>query len=88
MWERENIAKGRFLVWLAIHDRLKTRTRLQSMGINMDMNCPICDNADETINHLFFECVYSSKCYQAIHDWIGVNNRRNTLKDICLESGD
>lgn len=30
--------------------------RLNSRGLNVDATCKLCNNADETINHVMFQC--------------------------------
>ena len=46
--------KAIFITWLALHDRLATKSRLYSWGIIPDKQCVLCDNADETRSHASF----------------------------------
>ena len=35
---------------------LAVTERLNSRGLNVDATCKLCNNADETINHVLFQC--------------------------------
>ncbi|KAL2894791.1 Fibroblast growth factor 23, partial [Bienertia sinuspersici] len=52
--------------WLAIHGKLQTRCRLQKIGITDVATCLLCGERDETHNHIFHECYYSSRRIQEI----------------------
>lgn len=40
-----------------MHSELLTKDKLQRRGIQTDMLCVFCSNVNETLGHLFFECV-------------------------------
>ncbi|GJT94027.1 RNA-directed DNA polymerase, eukaryota, reverse transcriptase zinc-binding domain protein [Tanacetum coccineum] len=45
------------LAWKIKTDALPTRFNISRRGIDIqDMSCPICDNAIESMDHLFFRC--------------------------------
>ncbi|GJW86135.1 RNA-directed DNA polymerase, eukaryota [Tanacetum coccineum] len=45
------------LAWKIKTDALPTRFNISRRGIDIqDMSCPICDNAIESTDHLFFRC--------------------------------
>nr|GEY20306.1 RNA-directed DNA polymerase, eukaryota [Tanacetum cinerariifolium] len=49
--------KINFLAWKIRNDALPTRFNISRRGIDIqDMPCPICDNAIESSEHLFFRC--------------------------------
>ena len=64
VWNRTNIPKHSFLCWIIMWGRLNTRDRLSKMGIQCDTICPICESQDESIEHLFRECIYIKRCYE------------------------
>ncbi|XP_057248100.1 uncharacterized protein LOC130590136 [Beta vulgaris subsp. vulgaris] len=63
--------KAIFITWMMLHGRLNIKTRLYQWGVVKDKHCPICNTADETLEHLFFTCDYSkaiwSRCLQLIN---------------------
>lgn len=71
-WNRITIPRSRFIIWLACHDRLKTKDKLRDMGVIDDDTCPICGSHPESRDHLFFECEYSRQCVIAVRNWLGV----------------
>lgn len=58
VWNGLSVPKRRFVLWLATQDKLKTRVRLYSLGITHGCVWLICCTAPETVDHLFFKCVY------------------------------
>lgn len=48
------------MVWIAVHDRLATGDRLKKWNPQVDSVCPLCNNATERRDHLFFSCHYSA----------------------------
>nr|GEZ26276.1 RNA-directed DNA polymerase, eukaryota, reverse transcriptase zinc-binding domain protein [Tanacetum cinerariifolium] len=49
--------KINILAWKIRNDALPTRFNISRRGIDIqDMSCPICDNAIESSEHLFFRC--------------------------------
>ena len=60
-WSRlicHNIAspKSVFILWLALHGRLATCDRVVKWVPIISFLCPLCQNKNETLQHMFFEC--------------------------------
>ena len=49
--------KGYNLHWNVLHKAVFSEKRLQIMG-KSDGICKVCNNADETLTHLFYDCTY------------------------------
>ena len=60
VWFKEEIPRCSFISWTAFLGRLPTRDRLISWGISVPPGCVLCSSADETHDHLFFECTFAS----------------------------
>jgi hypothetical protein len=45
-------------MWLVQHNRCWTVDRLARRGMDHPDCCPLCDQQEETINHLLFSCVF------------------------------
>ncbi|XP_057543980.1 uncharacterized protein LOC130823377 [Amaranthus tricolor] len=82
LWNRVVIPKSRFVVWLAFHERLKTKQRLKSMGVVDDTVCIICGTQFETTDHLFFMCDFSYQCVEALKRWVRVTWSIKNMNDI------
>ncbi|KAH1256677.1 putative ribonuclease H protein [Glycine max] len=58
-------------LWLACHKKLSTKDRLRRFGMIKSSDCSICNCADESINHLFFNCSGTREIWGNILDWLG-----------------
>ena len=63
----------------AIHDRLPTTARLKHFQIVDNDACVLCDTGNETINHLYFVCPYSSYIWTICKLKLGMNSLATTL---------
>lgn len=59
IWFKGRIPKHAFHLWITVRDRLPTRNRLRSLGLNVPSECLLCVEEDENINHILFHCPYS-----------------------------
>ncbi|XP_060211613.1 uncharacterized protein LOC132639147 [Lycium barbarum] len=80
VWGNANTPKHSFISWLVMHGRILTRDRLYNMGLCREKDCTLCGNCDETIKHLFFECVYSKYCLEEIMKWLQIHGRNLELE--------
>ncbi|KAG7537122.1 Reverse transcriptase zinc-binding domain [Arabidopsis suecica] len=60
VWFKEAVPRFAFSSWLALRGRLPTRDRLRRWGMTVPSSCVLCNSANETHDHLFFECSFSS----------------------------
>lgn len=58
VWFKEQIPRCSFIMWLAINQRLPTKDRLISWGMQVPDACVLCDAATESHQHLFFHCPF------------------------------
>ena len=52
MWKLDAPPKILFFLWLCLHNSLPTCTILGSRGLNLSLSCPICNEGNESIDHL------------------------------------
>ncbi|XP_058741660.1 uncharacterized protein LOC131614048 [Vicia villosa] len=60
--------------WRFILNRLPTKDNLIARGIEIEDSkegCEFCGNTMETRYHLFFECPFSTRMWDAVHTWMG-----------------
>ncbi|XP_040872094.1 uncharacterized protein [Glycine max] len=79
-----NKARPRAVIclWLACHKKLSTKDRLRRFGMIQSSDCSICNCADESINHLFFNCSGTREIWGNILDWLG---RRHDPREWDME---
>lgn len=67
VWFSYATPKYSFLTWLAVHNRLATGDRIKQWNSGQRVECTLCNtNVEETRNHLFFSCTYSSTIWKAL----------------------
>ncbi|XP_074288558.1 uncharacterized protein LOC141613713 [Silene latifolia] len=74
VWNRLNIPRPNFIMWLISQERLLTLDTLNKMGITIQVNCFLCGNNIETHKHLFQECCCVKECYEKLFDWLHIQN--------------
>ena len=69
---RTSIPRARFVLWLALQNKLKTKDKLFKIGIVEDNNCPMCVLTAKTIEYMFFKCTFSSRCVEEVNSQLGI----------------
>lgn len=64
VWFKNHTPKHAFITWTAMHDRLTTKFRMLTRGIEINSNCIFCNFACETRDHLFFHCSFTRRIWQ------------------------
>ncbi|XP_019253939.1 PREDICTED: uncharacterized protein LOC109232639 [Nicotiana attenuata] len=82
VWTKLNIPKHSMICWLVAHNRLMTKERVYKMGISQDSLCEICGGAEETINHLFFDCPLARRCIEDIQRWLNIGTRNLEIQGL------
>lgn len=81
VWFQGRILKHAFITWVLAQNRLGTKDRLRAWGLQVPTNCILCNTTDETRQHLFFDCSYSSEV------WTFFCNRFGVSPPIMFEDG-
>jgi len=69
IWQSWAPGKCKFFMWTVAHKKCWTADRLARKGLRHPAACPLCDQADETIDHLLISCVFSRQVWFAVlHD--------------------
>jgi hypothetical protein len=55
--------KCRFFLWLAAHNKCWTADRFARHGMTHPDKCPLCDQEEETIDHLLISCAFSRQLW-------------------------
>ena len=62
-WQTKAPRRCRFFSWLAIRIRCWTSDRLARRGLPHQDTCPLCNQHDETMQHLLMECVFARQIW-------------------------
>ncbi|XP_074290450.1 uncharacterized protein LOC141617164 [Silene latifolia] len=70
VWSLWNIPKHAFIGWLVQRKALNTRVKLARLSLCSSDRCFLCEAAAESHEHLFTDCVYTSKMSTGVEDWL------------------
>lgn len=76
VWTSQSIPRHSFHTWLVVQNRIPTRDRLISWGIQVPPICLLCNSADEFRDHLYWECNYSFDLWSMVADRCRTNPTR------------
>ena len=71
-----------FILWMAIKGRLQTQDRLMKWNNDTNMKCPLCKRVNDSHNHLFFECEFSSNVWEKLKDKMEIMWMSNSWCDV------
>ncbi|KAJ4874638.1 Uncharacterized protein Rs2_39656 [Raphanus sativus] len=80
---KKRIPRHAFITWLVMRDRMVTRDRLLSWGMDVSPTCLLCSVSNDSAAHLFFECEYSFSVWKGLLSRSGIRHPQ-TLQDIIL----
>jgi hypothetical protein len=70
LWKFKCTPRVKFFVWLVLVDRLNTKVMLKRRNLfdeEDNAHCVLCaEGMDEDLDHLFFECDFSKRCWEKI----------------------
>jgi hypothetical protein len=66
LWKSWAPPKCKFFLWMAIRERVWTADRLQKRGLPHPVVCPLCDQAQETVQHILTSCVLAPQFWFSI----------------------
>ncbi|GJX49337.1 retrotransposon protein, putative, ty1-copia subclass [Tanacetum coccineum] len=82
-WNKLVPIKISILAWCLINDRLPTRSKLDSHGIDLhSLLCPVCDENIESAQHLFAHCNLACDLWSLVFKWWKLDNVPNMLMDL------
>ena len=82
VWFSQATPKFAFMVWLSMQGRMSTMDRIAKWNHGIDTTCVLCRSANESRNHLFFECSYSTQIWEKITTGILQNAYTNIWSGI------
>lgn len=86
VWFSNCIPKHAFILWLAIRRKLMTQDRMQFWQSDRDLNCAFCHMQLDSVDHLFFECQYSSMVYWHFRSKGYLNISHNSWDDLMVKA--
>jgi hypothetical protein len=84
IWKTWAPNKCQFFIWLVAHNRCWTADRLARRGLPHPIHCPLCDQQDETINHLPVGCSFVRQLWFKLFRTFGMQNLHPGPDDILF----
>ncbi|GJN13726.1 hypothetical protein PR202_gb00464 [Eleusine coracana subsp. coracana] len=72
LWKTWTPAKCKLFLWLAIRNKCWTADRLANRGLDHPEKCPLCDQEEETIQHLLTTCVVAREVWYKLLQPLGL----------------
>ena len=80
-WKCQAPTTCKLFTWLALKDRCWTSDRLARTGLLHQDACPLCDQEDETINHVLLTCVFARSTWAVVCAALGKPEWMPTVQD-------
>jgi hypothetical protein len=74
LWKSWTPQKCKLFLWLAIRNKCWTADRLHKYGLPYPEVCPLCDQEEETIQHLLTSCVFARQFWYIILSPLGLGH--------------
>jgi hypothetical protein len=74
LWKSWAPPKCKFFLWLAIRNKCRTSDRLERRGLDHPESCLLCDQSQETIQHILCTCVFARQFWHTIVLPLGFGN--------------
>jgi hypothetical protein len=74
VWRSAVPPKVKFFFWLALHGRLWIAEHRKRHGLQQDAACALCDQQDETTNHLLASCVFTCEVWHRLLSRVGLQH--------------
>jgi hypothetical protein len=85
IWKSWAPPKCRFFMWLVTHDKCWTADRLARRGLPHPAQCPLCDQEEETVNHLLVSCVFARQFWFYLLQRFGIQQFCPQPSDLSLD---
>lgn len=76
LWQGTTPSKVLVFAWKVLWGRTQSKHNLFRRGIistNDSLNCVLCSNEEESADHIFFDCSFSSQIWNTYHNWMKIS---------------
>lgn len=85
IWKSWAPPKCKFFIWLITLSRCWTADQLARRGMDHPEQCPLCDQEEETIQHLLTSCVFTREVWFTVLSWSGRQHLCPTPDDLVFQ---
>jgi len=87
IWKSWAPSKCKIFMWIVAHKKCWTADRLTRKGLPHPVACPLCDQSDETLDHLLVSCVFSRQVWFIILQGFGLQDLAPQVGEPSFEEG-
>lgn len=69
IWKAKTEGKHRFFTWLLVQEKILTADQLLARNWTCNPICPLCDQVQESAQHLCLSCVYAQEVWVLVNRW-------------------
>ena len=69
IWKADSEGKHKFFAWLLVQSKILTADKLMSRHWPCNPICPLCNNDQETAEHLVLHCNFARQVWEKMTDW-------------------
>ncbi|KAL0728812.1 hypothetical protein Bca4012_024905 [Brassica carinata] len=82
IWFTHSTPKYSFLAWIAVRNRLQTGDRMRLWNAGINTTCILCNEEEETCEHLFFRCMYTAQIWKTLAEGLLQNRFTTEWRDL------
>ena len=83
IWTNLATPRHSFIAWILMQGKVPVNTTIARYSTGVTTGCDMCNEGEETQEHLFFECKYAKNIWGNITSWIGIQGTTTSLKEWC-----
>jgi hypothetical protein len=83
-WIQDALPKINIFIWTLSHGKIITRENLMKRGFHDPFNCPLCQSNNDTIQHLLWDCSFSTIVWNATYGELNHQNKVALIFKPCL----
>ena len=88
VWSQDSLPKVNFFTWYLAHGKILTGENLMKRGFHGPFNCPLCQNHQDNIHHLFWNCPFSQTVWKVAFGGMSRKIRWPSTPNPSLENWD
>jgi hypothetical protein len=87
IWKAKVESKHRFFAWLLVQRKILTADKLLARNWPCNPMCPLCDQENETTDHLCLHCIFAQEVWVLVAEWSDGAVHVPAVNNCCCNGG-